>query len=46
MTSRYIHHLDAALIGAADTVSLRIAAGLSGHHTGEIVPLQRQSNAA
>jgi integrase len=46
MTSRYIHHLDAALIGAADTVSGRIAAALAGHHTGEIVPLRRRSDAA
>jgi len=46
MTSRYIHHLDAALIGAADTVSERIAAALTGLHTGEIVPLRRRSGAA
>jgi len=46
MTSRYIHHLDAALIGAADTVSERIAAALAGHHTGEILPLRRRSDAA
>jgi hypothetical protein len=46
MTSRHIHHLDAALIAAADTVTERIALALAGRHTGDIVPLRRRSDAA
>jgi hypothetical protein len=34
MTGRYIHHLDAALIAAADAVSARIAAALNGQIVG------------
>jgi integrase len=41
VTSRYIHHVDTALIGAADTVAERIAAALAGHPIAEIVPLRR-----
>ncbi len=41
-TSRYIHHLDAALISAADTVSDRIAAALAGRiDTADVVQLRR-----
>jgi integrase len=47
MTSRYIHHLDAALIAAADAVSDQIAAALDGHATAtKVVKLSRQSIAA
>jgi integrase len=42
MTSRYIHHLDAALVAAADTISDRIAAALEGQDAVvEIVQLRR-----
>jgi integrase len=46
MTSRYIHHLDSALIAAADTVSDRIAAALEGRVAADVVPLRRRSDAA
>jgi integrase len=47
ITSRYIHHLDAALIAAADTISNRIAAALDGRAMGAaILPLQQRSDAA
>jgi integrase len=46
VTSGYIHHLDAALIGAADAVAERIAAALAGHRTADIVPLRRPQEAA
>jgi integrase len=47
MTSRYIHHLDVALICAADRVSDHIAAAMDGIDTiGTITPLARRSNAA
>ncbi len=47
-TSRYIHHLDAALIAAADRLSLWIAAALDGRAvpSGEVVPLHRDLGAA
>jgi integrase len=44
MTGRYIHHVDQALIAAADAVSARIAGALNGAE-GKPVHLQR-SNAA
>jgi len=47
MTSRYIHHLDAALIAAADAVSERIAAALDGRSVGACVTrLHRPLDAA
>ena len=47
MTSRYIHHLDAALVASADTVSDRIAAALDGRGMGAaIVPLRQRPDAA
>ena len=47
MTSRYIHHLDAALIAAADTVADRIAAALDGREMApHVVQLRRRSVAA
>jgi integrase len=47
MTSRYIHHLDAALIAAADAVSDQIAAALNGHTVAnKVVKLSRQATAA
>jgi integrase len=47
MTGRYIHHLDAALIAAADTVSDRIAAALDGRNmVADVVPLRRKLDAA
>jgi len=42
MTARYIHHLDAALIAAADTVSECISAALDGSTASEVIPLRRQ----
>jgi integrase len=46
-TSRYIHHLDAALIGAADTVCAHIASALDGKGaSAEVVQLRRRSFAA
>jgi hypothetical protein len=47
MTGRYIHHLDAALIAAADIVSDHIAAALDRRSTvADIVPLRRKLDAA
>jgi integrase len=47
MTGRYIHHLDAALLAAADIVSDRIAAALGGRGTvADVVHLRRKLNAA
>jgi integrase len=47
MTSRYIHHLDAAVIAAADAVSYQIAAALNGDVAAtEVVKLSRQATAA
>jgi len=47
MTGRYIHHLDSALIAAADKVSARISAALDGRiETGQVVPLHHQLGAA
>lgn len=43
MTGRYIHHVDAALIAAADAVSDRIAAALNGP---KVVTLPGRANAA
>jgi integrase len=45
-TSRYIHHLDAALIGAADSVCAQIASALVGKASAEVVQLRRRSFAA
>jgi integrase len=46
-TSRYIHHLDAALIGAADSVCAQIASALDGKGaSAEVVQLRRRSFAA
>jgi integrase len=45
-TGRYIHHLDAALIAAADRVSARIAAALDGRVKADLVPLRREVGAA
>jgi integrase len=47
MTARYIHHVDAVLIAAADAVSACIAGALNGHDADAVViPLPRQSVAA
>jgi integrase len=47
MTSRYIHHLDEALLAAADSVSGRICAAMNGHvESAAVVPLRRKSIAA
>jgi hypothetical protein len=47
VTSRYIHHLDAALIAAADAVSDQIAAALHGHAAAtKVVNLSRRATAA
>jgi len=47
MTSRYMHHLDAALIAAADAVSDQIAAALNGRAAAtKVVKLSRQATAA
>ena len=40
MTGRYIHHLDAALIAAADKVSSLIASTMEGRKSAKIVPLR------
>ena len=40
MTGRYIHHLDAALIAAADKVSSSIASTMEGRKSAKIVPLR------
>ena len=40
MTGRYIHHVDQALIAAADAVSARIAAALDGAE-GKLIDMQR-----
>lgn len=45
VTARYIHHVDAALIGAADAVSSRIWAALNGQDA-EIIHLPQRVNAA
>jgi integrase len=45
VTGRYIHHLDSALITAADNISQHISAALSGGWTSKIVPLP-QNHAA
>jgi integrase len=44
-TGRYIHHLDAALIAAADRVSAQIAAALDGRTKADVVPLRREFGA-
>jgi integrase len=47
VTSRYIHHLDAALIAAAAAVSAQIAAALNGRAAAtKVVKLSRQADAA
>jgi integrase len=47
MTGRYIHHLDAALIAAADAVSNRIAAALDGREAAaKVIQLPGQAEAA
>lgn len=47
VTSRYIHHLDAALVAAADTVSDRIAAALEGRSVKtHVIQLHRPLDAA
>ncbi len=46
MTGRYIHHLDLALIAAADAVCARIASALDGSACTEVVQLERQLVAA
>jgi len=47
MTGRYIHHLDAALIAAADAVSARIAAALDGHNAeGTVIQMSPRLDAA
>jgi integrase len=46
-TGRYIHHLDSALIAAADNVSRHISAALNGQDlTGKVVPLRPHADAA
>jgi integrase len=45
-TSRYIHHLDAALISAADTVCAHIASALDGKRSAEAIQLRRRQIAA
>lgn len=41
-TSRYVHHLDAALVAAADKISGQIAVALEGRGSGaEVIPLRR-----
>jgi integrase len=45
-TGRYIHHLDAALVAAADRVSARIAAALGGLVKADVVLLRRDVGAA
>jgi hypothetical protein len=46
MTGRYIHHLDAALIAAADTVSDHIAAAIVGRSAvADVVVLRRRLDA-
>jgi hypothetical protein len=41
ITGRYVHHLDSALIGAADKVASTIAAMMNGRKTSaQIVPLR------
>jgi integrase len=43
MTGRYIHHIDATLIAAADAVSACIAGALNGHgEDAEVIPLTRK----
>jgi integrase len=47
VTSRYIHHLDSALIAAADVVSDQIAAALNGHAAAtKVVMLPQRASAA
>jgi integrase len=46
MTSRYIHHLDAALIAAADTVSDRIITALDGRNVADIIQLRQRLRVA
>ena len=42
VTGRYIHHLDTALIAAADRVAARIAAHMNGTEEGAaVVPFKR-----
>jgi integrase len=41
VTGRYIHHVDTALVAAADRVSARIAAAMSGEDAGaQVIPLR------
>jgi integrase len=40
-TGRYIHHLDDALVAAADRVCVRVAAALDGRAKADVVPLRR-----
>jgi len=47
MTGRYIHHLDSALIAAADRLSAWISAALDGRiEMGQVVPLHHEFGAA
>jgi len=47
MTARYIHHVDAALVAAADAVAGRIGDALNGHGSdAEVIRLSRQLDAA
>jgi integrase len=46
VTGRYVHHLDSALIGAADKVAGQIAAMMAGRRTSaNVVPLRRSVSA-
>jgi integrase len=46
-TGRYIHHLDAALVAAADNVSHHISMALNGQGVkGNVIPLRPYTDAA
>jgi integrase len=45
-TARYIHHLDGALVAAADAVAGRIVDALDGRTVADVVQLRRRADAA
>ena len=45
VTTRYIHHIDAALVAAADSVSRRIVVAMNGD-AAELVMLSQRAHAA
>ncbi len=46
VTGRYIHHVDSALVAAANRVSARIAAAMDGKKSGQVVPYEPRRDGA